>query len=162
MYLQKIYLNNMEIDETDKKILRMLQVDARMTNKELASHLDLTLTPVYERVRKLERKGIIRKYAAILNPQKIGKNLIAFLSIQMAQHNEQSIQAIEKAVEMLPEVLECYHIAGENDYLLKVLIRDMEDYENFIRKKLINIQHMGHIRSSFVMAVIKDKNEIEI
>lgn len=150
-----------DLDAIDLKILRMLQADARMTHKQLAAALDLTITPVFERVKKLERRGFIRGYVALLEPQKVGKGLIVFLTVRLSQHKSEVLQGLREEVIRLPEVMECYHIAGEEDYLLKVMVRDIAAYEQFLTNKLTKIAHISHVKSNFVMSVIKQTTAFE-
>jgi len=149
-----------ELDQTDLKILAFLQKDARMTNKELAARLDLSITPVFERIKKLERKGYIQKYTAVLDAEKVNRGLIVFLTIRMAQHRKDLIQKLEEMVKNLPEIMECYHLAGEDDYLLKVMVKDMQAYQQFVVNKLISIENVGHVNSHFVMSVVKSETEL--
>ncbi len=151
-----------DLDEIDIKILHLLQADARMTNKEMAAKLDLSITPIFERVRKLEKRGYITNYAAIVNPYKVNLGMIVFLTLRIAQHKSEIIKKVEQEVALLPEVMECYHIAGEDDYLLKVMVKDMTDYEHFVVDKLTKIENIGHVRSNFVMSVVKHKTALEI
>jgi Lrp/AsnC family leucine-responsive transcriptional regulator len=151
-----------ELDAIDLKILQMLQTDARLTHKQLAAALDLTITPVFERVKKLERRGFIRGYVALLEPQKVDKGLIVFLTIRLSQHKSEVLQGLRKEVMSLPEVMECYHIAGEEDYLLKVMVRDIAAYERFLTNKLTKIAHISHVKSNFVMSVIKQTTAFEL
>lgn len=151
-----------ELDATDIKILHLLQADARLTNKQLASHLDLSITPVFERVKKLERRGYIKRYAALLDAPRVGKGLIVFLTVRLLQHRSEMIERIRQEVMRLPEVMECYHIAGEEDYLLKVMVRDIAAYERFLLDKLTKIENIGHVKSSLVMSVIKHQTAFEL
>ncbi|TAJ15585.1 Lrp/AsnC family transcriptional regulator [Marinilabiliaceae bacterium JC017] len=142
-------------DKTDKKILELLQNDAKMTSKQIAHHLGLTQTPVFDRIKRLEKNGIIAKYVAILNKEKIGKNLIAFCNVSLKEHSKAIIRQFEEEIIQLPEVLECHHIAGMYDYMLKIITDDMEAYHQFIYNKLSSIDNIGNVQSSFVMNEIK-------
>jgi Lrp/AsnC family leucine-responsive transcriptional regulator len=148
------------IDSTDKKILRLLQQNARLTNKNLADKLGLSITPVFERVRKLEKRGYIRKYVAVLDHEKLNRGMIVFLHIKMQAHHHESIAHLMQEVQSMDEVMECYHVTGETDFLIKVLVPDMRAYEDFILGKLTKINGIGNINSSIVMREVKHKTEV--
>ena len=141
-----------KLDKTDYKILGILQKEARITTKALAEQLHLSTTPVFERLKRLEREGIIEKYAAILNQKKIDRKLTSFISISLIKHSRMYLEKFVKEVEAFPEVMECYHIGGNFDFLLKVVVRDMEAYEQFILTKLSLITNLGQVQSSFVLS----------
>lgn len=149
-----------DIDDLDKNILRLLQSNARLTNKDLARELGLTVTPVFERVRKLERKGYIKKYVAVLDHEKLNHGLVVFMHIKMQAHNHDSIVRLMEAANELPEVMECYHVTGETDFLMKVIVPDMKAYEEFVLNKLTRVTGIGNINSSMVMSVVKQKTDI--
>ncbi len=144
-----------KLDATDKKLLTLLQNDAKLTTKQLAHHLGLTLTPVFERIKRLEKQGAISKYVAILNKEKIGRKLIAFCNVSIKEHSREFIHNFESQIIDFPEVMECYHIAGMYDYMLKINTRDMDSYHDFIYNKLATIENIGNVRSSFVMNELK-------
>jgi Lrp/AsnC family transcriptional regulator, leucine-responsive regulatory protein len=148
------------IDVVDKKILRLLQNNARITNKELAVKLGLSITPVFERVRKLEKRGFIKKYVAVLDHEKLDRGMVVFLHIKMQSHNHESIAHLMEEVNTLDEVMECYHVTGETDFLLKVLVPNMRAYEDFVLGKLTKVKGIGNINSSIVMREVKHKTDI--
>ncbi|MDH5365562.1 MAG: Lrp/AsnC family transcriptional regulator [Cyclobacteriaceae bacterium] len=153
---------NISLDTTDVKILDMLQKDGRMTTKALAEQLNLTTTPVFERVKRLEREGVIDKYVALVNQKKIDKNLIVFVSISIKNHTRSYLDNFAKEMNGHHEVQECYHIAGNFDFLLKVILKDMEAYERFIFTKLsVNI-NIGNVQSAFVLAKNKYSTALAI
>ena len=139
------------LDDTDIRILDLLQHDARTTTKELADKLGLTVTPVSVRIRKLEEAGYIKRYVAILDKDKIGKSLIAFTSIQLREHSQDVLRSFEKASGKLREVMECYRLTGRFDFLLKVAIRDMQEYNTFLIDKLAKLPNIGSVQSHFVL-----------
>lgn len=151
-----------DFDQIDRKILRALQRNARITHKELAAQLDLSITPVFERIKKLERKGIIKHYAAILDPEKVEHGLTVFLQIKLQVHDHKSIALLVDEVNRLDEIMECYHITGESDYLLKVLVKDMKAYEEFVVEKLTKIPGIANMTSCIVMSTTKQKTEMSI
>lgn len=141
-----------KLDAVDIKILEVLQGDARITTKALADQLNLSTTPVFERVKRLEREGLIKKYVALVDNKKLGLRLIAFISISLTKHSRSYLEKFVKEVEQYPEVMECYHIAGNYDFLLKVVVRSMEVYETFVLTKLSTIANLGQVQSSFVLS----------
>lgn len=150
----------MDLDDADKKILRQLQENARLTNKDLAKKLGLSITPVFERVRKLEKRGFIKKYVAVLDNEKVNRGMTVFLHIKMQSHNHESIERLMQEVQSLEEVMECYHVTGETDFLMKVLVPNMRAYEDFVLGKLTKISGIGNINSSIVMREVKHKTSI--
>lgn len=144
------------IDATDQRIIQLLQANAKATIKEIATSLNITNTPVYDRIKKLEKGGYIKYYTAVVDRKKMGFTIVAFCSVTLETHNVDVIRQFESDIKELQEVQECYHIAGMFDYLLKVNSRDMEDYQQFIIKKLAAISNIGKVQSSFVMTAIKD------
>lgn len=141
-----------KLDAVDIKILEVLQGDARITTKALADQLNLSTTPVFERVKRLEREGLIKKYVALVDNKKLGLRLIAFISISLTKHSRSYLEKFVNEVEQYPEVMECYHIAGNYDFLLKVVVRSMEVYETFVLTKLSTIANLGQVQSSFVLS----------
>lgn len=145
----------LKLDQLDLKLLSLLQQDAKMKHKELAARLDLTVTPVYERVKRLERTGVIKQYVALLDRQKIDRDLIAFCMVKLEKHTLTNLKIFEAQVLKIPEILECFHLAGEYDYILKVAVKDMNAYQEFTVKKLSIIEGVANIHSSFAMSVLK-------
>ncbi len=155
-------MTNHLLDETDLSILRMLQENAYTTIKEIASQLDLTTSPVHERVKRLKMQGYIQRYVALLNRNKLNYQLLAFSNVQLKEHAAVYLEKFEKDVQSLPEVQEVYHIAGQYDYLLKVVARDMSEYQNFVSEKLAALDNIGRVQSSFVMKEIKHTTSLPI
>lgn len=141
-----------KLDETDIRILEQLQGDGRKTIKAMADELNLSTTPVFERVKRLEREGIIRQYAALLDPKKLELNLTVFISISLTKHSRSYLEKFIKEISEYKEVMECYHIAGNFDFLLKIVVKGMKDYETFILSKLSTIANLGQVQSSFVLS----------
>lgn len=152
----------MILDKTDVQILELLQSDALLTNKELADKLGKTVTPVYERIRRLENEGYISRYCAIVDKNKVGKNLVAFTNVQLKQHAQGILLSFEKAIVKFEEVMECYHMTGMYDYLLKVVVADMNEYQSFIVNKLAKLADIGTVQSSFVMTEVKHETAYKI
>ena len=151
----------MIFDDIDKKLLDYLQRDSKQTNKELANKLGLSVTAVYERIKKLEKEGYIDGYTILLNKEKIDKNFMVFCHVKLLQHSQEYVVSFEKEVKSLTEVLECYHISGDYDYLLKVLVKDMPAFREFMVKKLTTINHIGSTHSMFVINAVKNTTVID-
>jgi len=141
-----------KLDFTDREILQILQEDGKITITALAEKLDLTATPVYERVRRLEDSGIIKKYVALLDQKKVDKNLVIFISISLKNHARSYLTKFIKTIDGYDEITECYHIAGNFDFLLKAQLKDMEAYQYFILSKLSVDNNIGQVQSSFVLS----------
>ncbi|KYG79119.1 DNA-binding Lrp family transcriptional regulator [Roseivirga ehrenbergii] len=148
------------VDKIDKQILRLLQLDAKKTTKEIAADLGLTTTPVHERIKKLEREGYIQQYSIRIDRKKVGLMMMAFCSVSLKNHERAFIEKFEQDIQLLDEVIDCYHIGGMFDYLLKVLVPDMDAYQRFISKKLADLDNIGNVQSSFVMSEIKHSAQI--
>lgn len=144
-----------KIDQTDKEILRHLQQDALLTTKELASRLNLSPTPVYERVRRLEKDGVIKKYVALVDREKVSKDLMVFCSIRLKEHAQQAGAKFVEEIVALDEVQECYNISGDYDFMLKIVVHDMREYQAFLMNKLASLENIGSTHSIFVMSEIK-------
>jgi len=145
----------MKLDAIDRKLLNFLQEDSKQTNKELSTKLNLSVTAIFERIKKLERGGIIEKYVALINKQKIELDFMVFCHVKLTQHSQQQITAFESEVAKLEEVLECFHVSGDYDYLLKVVVEDMQAFRNFMINKLTSLKHIGSTQSSFNISDVK-------
>lgn len=151
-----------KLDVLDKKLLHFLQLDAKMTNKELSGKLNLSVTAVYERIKKLERSGVIAQYVTILDKKSIDLGFQVFCHVKLAKHEQEAIKDFEKEVTTLDEVLECYHVSGDYDYLLKVLVKDMEHFREFMISKLTTLNGIGSTQSSFTISEVKSTTAINI
>ena len=143
------------LDDIDLQILRTLQKNAKLTTKELAEAVHLTPTPVFERQKRLERQGYIRRYVAVLDPEKLNRSLLVFCKVKLQQINHELAEAFTRKILRIPEVTECYNTSGAYDYLLKVRTSDMKHYQEFILNKLGDIDNIGAIESTFVMSEVK-------
>lgn len=152
----------MNFDELDKKLLWLLQSNSKQTNKELSGKLNLSVTAVYERIKKLEKEGVIQNYVALVKKEKISKAFMAFCHIKLVQHTQEYIIQFEKEAAGLQEVLECHHISGDYDYLLKVVVKDMEAFREFMVTKLTKINHIGSTHSMFVINEVKHTTAIPV
>ena len=150
----------MKLDIIDKKLINFLQIDSKITTKQLANNLNLSVTAIYERIKKLEKKGVIEKYVAVVNKEKIQRDFIVFTQVKLVQHHHQYIEKFEKDVLQFTEVLECYNISGDYDYLLKVAVENMKSYRNFINFKLTTLNHISSTHSTFIIDEVRNSTAI--
>lgn len=150
------------MDATDKKLLRLLQQNAKMTNKALSLEMGLSPTAVYERIKRLERQGVIRKYVALLDPARVDRNFRVFCQVKLNQHIKPQVVSFEKEVGELEEVVSCYHVGGAYDYLLEICVRDMQEYREFMVAKLTAIPYIGSTHSAFVITTVKQTSELPL
>jgi len=143
------------LDKTDIAILALLQQNARITVKEIAERVYLSTTPVHERIKRMENTGVIKQYAALVDPSKIRKQLMVICYVSLKEHSKTAGARFIKHILSLHEVIECYNISGEFDFMLKVIATDMDDYYNFHVNKLSQSENIGNVQSVFVMGVIK-------
>ena len=143
-----------KIDETDLNILRILQEDSKKTTKEVAEMLNLTPSPVYERVRRLEKRGYIKKYVALIDKDLLNIPITAICMVSLRYHDEGFIDKFEKQIKGLKEVQECYHMAGKVDFFLKINLGSLNEYHEFVRLKLSKIENIGVLESYFVLKEI--------
>lgn len=141
----------MNLDPTDQKLLLLLQQNSKQTTKQLSLSLNLSNTAVYERIKKLERKGIIKKYVALVDRHRIGKSLLAFCHIKLNKHTKENIINFEKNIKAISEISECFHVSGDYDYILKIYAKDMTSYREFMVSKIANIPQIGNTSSFFVI-----------
>lgn len=143
------------LDAVDMEILRALQKNARLTTKELAAMVNLSTTPVFERVKRLEQQGYVKGYVAVLDAEKLGRGFVVFCSVKMRRIGREIAEDFSRVVRSIPEVTECYNISGSYDYLLKIHAPNMKYYQEFVLNILGNIDHLGSLESTFVMDEIK-------
>lgn len=141
-----------KFDKMDRSILNILQEDGKITIAELSRQLGLSTTAIYERIKKLEDQGVIKKYVALLDQKKIDKNLIVFISISIKNHARSYLEKFIRTINDYNEITECYHIAGNFDFLLKAQLKDMEAYQQFILTKLSVDNNIDKVQSSFVLS----------
>ena len=152
----------MILDSIDKKLLFLLQTDSKKTTKELSLKLNLSVTAVYERVKKLERAGIIDKHVVLVNRSKVEKGFVVFCHLKLIQHTKEFISKFESEVIQLKEVIECHHVSGDYDYILKIVVKDMEAYREFLVTKLTTLQHIGSTHSTFMINEVKNTTIVDI
>lgn len=150
------------LDEIDFRILRILQNRSNLTTKELAAKVNLSTTPVFERVKKLEKTGYIKNYVAVLNAEKLNKGLMVFCNVTLKEHTREIGNQFVQDIQVLKEVVECYNISGDYDFFLKILVSDMKEYQNFVLDKLGSIKNIGSAHSTFVMGEIKNAYAVPI
>jgi Lrp/AsnC family transcriptional regulator, leucine-responsive regulatory protein len=148
------------LDAKDLSILALLQQNARMTVKEIADKIHLSTTPVHERIKRMEASGVIKQYATLVDHTKVKKGLMVICYVSLKEHNKTAGVKFIKTIHALQEVVECYNISGEFDFMLKVLCEDMNAYYDFHVNKLSNIENMGHVQSVFVIGVIKQTHQV--
>lgn len=146
-----------KLDETDLKLLQLLQHNAQMGIKKMGLEVGLSTTPVYERVKRLEQKGFIKNYTINIDKDKIGLKLTVYCQVSLLTHSKKYIETFEKEIAKMHEVLEMYHISGEFDYLMKVVCKDNQEYHDFLVHKLSNLEMVSKVQSNFVMTETKNQ-----
>ena len=144
-----------QLDKTDLKLLQLLQQDARATVKELAQKVGLSTTPVHQRIQRLESSGVIKNYTVVVDNEKLGRGLMVIVYLSLRQHSKGAGNQFIKAIQAMPQVIECLTISGEFDFMLKVVAASMQDYYNFHVQQLGQLENVGNVQSVFVMGVVK-------
>lgn len=150
------------MDSVDRKLLNLLQEDAKQTTKELANNLNLSVTAVYERIRKLEKNKIIKKYVALIDYEKVNRDFIVLCHVKLYQHKKENLMQFEKEVMQLTEVMDCFHVSGDYDYILKIAVSNIKEYRQFVVTKLTSLQHVSSSHSSFVIGEIKSTTVMHV
>lgn len=150
------------LDKVDIQILRVLQENARLTTKELASKVSLSSTPVYERLKRLEAAGYIKKYMAVLDAEKLDRGFVVFCNVKMQRLSKEISENFANVIRSIPEVTECYNVSGAYDYMLKIHAPDMRYYKEFVLNVIGTIEHLGSLESTFVMDELKHEYGIGI
>lgn len=150
----------MTFDTADLILLDALQSDCKQTHKQLAIKTDLSVTAVHERIKKLERNGVIQQYVALLNPEHLDLGFMVFCHVKLVQHAKSSLHGFEADVTELPEVVECFHVSGSYDYLLKVMVRDMVHFRSFLVNKLTTLKSIASTESSFVITQVQNTTKL--
>lgn len=151
-----------DLDPIDLKLLEFLQQNGKLTTKEIAQKVNLSPTPVYERIRRLEKEGIIKKYVALVEAEKVGKGLIVFCDITLKEHTKEIGHQFVQDIMSSKYVCECYNISGDYDFRLKVMVKDIKHYQDFVLNSLGSIKNIGSAHSTFVMGVIKHDYAVPI
>lgn len=152
----------MNIDRIDKKILEILQDNGRLTNSDLAKAVDKSPPPTAERVKKLEKNGYIKKYVAIVDPAKVGITCFTYVEVTLVRHGKDAVERFMSSIVEIEEVLECHHITGDADFLLKVATKDIPTYEQFIIQTLTALPDIQHLKTSVVLSTLKQETKITI
>jgi Lrp/AsnC family leucine-responsive transcriptional regulator len=153
---------NNALDPVDRRILSILQENGRITNVKLAAEVGLSPPTVLERVRKLEERGIIEKYVALVNPDKVDRGLCAFVLVSLTFHREKIIDRFRKEILGHPAVLECFHVAGEGDFLLKVVARDIQAYRDFLVNTLTCLEGVQRVTTMIVFDTLKRDTQLQV
>ena len=143
------------LDEIDRQILTHLQDDGRISNAELARRIELSPPATYMRIKSLEEQGFVRRYVALLEPEKAGYDLMCFVQVTLLLHSLEQIQAFRQVIQGMSEVLECHHVTGEYDYLLKVVVRNRKELETFLLERLTPAPGVARIHTSMVLSEVK-------
>jgi len=151
-----------ELDQIDREILKVLQADARVRNVELADKVGLSASPCARRVQRLETKGVIARYATVINQKAVGLPVSVFVNVTLERQVEGALETFETAVLKRPEVMECYLMTGEADYLLRVVVADLDAYERFLIEHLTRVPGIANIRSSFALKQVAYRTELPI
>ncbi len=157
---EKNDIPNFILDEKDFSILRLLQENARITTKEISGKVHLSTTPVHERIKRMEDSGVIKQYVTLVDHSKVKKGLMVICNVSLKQHSKNAGVKFIKSIHELNEVVECFSISGEFDFMLKVICEDMNTYYDFHVNKLSQVENMGHIQSIFVMGIIKQTHQL--
>lgn len=147
-------------DKKDLAILNLLQQNARITVKEISEKVHLSTTPVHERIKRMEESGVIKQYATLVDNAKVKKGLMVICYVSLKQHGKNAGVKFIKSIKDLNEVIECFSISGEFDFMLKVVCEDMNTYYDFHVNKLSEIENVGHVQSVFVMGIIKQTHQV--
>jgi Lrp/AsnC family transcriptional regulator, leucine-responsive regulatory protein len=152
----------MELDATDRQLLALLQQNAHLTIQEIGQRVNLSKTPVHERIKRLERAGVIARYVAVLDKKKLGNRLQVYCQVTLDKQNRDTFATFDAAIATLPEVLDCSRVSGTFDYLLKLIVTDMDQFNQFYQERFSVIPGIVHISSFFVMAEVKSTTAIPI
>jgi len=150
----------MNLDKTDKKLINILQKDSKITTKRIATELNLSVTAIYERIKKLEKKEIIEKYIAVVNKEKVNKAFVVICQVKLKQHHNTYIEKFEKEVHQFDEVLECFNISGDYDYQLKIVVENMKAYRKFLNNKLTILDYIGSTYSTLIISEVKNNTVV--
>jgi DNA-binding Lrp family transcriptional regulator len=151
-----------KLDAIDIKILDLLQDDGRVTIKKISEVLNLSTTPIFERIKKLEKGGYIKNYATLLNHRKLDLKQVVFIELTLKEHSRSYIEKFANEMKLFPEVLECYRVTGSFDFLIKILVKDIESYETFILTKLSLLSNLGNVQSHIALSEAKNTTKINL
>lgn len=152
----------MELDKYDRKILELLQRDCGLSVAEIARRVGLSTSPCWRRITRLEKAGAVRKRVAVLDHERLGMEVIAFVNVRLSQHGRENLEDFENTIRRFPEVLECYTVTGDMDYLLKIVTRDIQHFETFLRNHLMTLPLIRETHSTIAVTEIKDTTELPL
>ncbi len=152
----------MKLDLIDKKLINLLQNNSKQTTKQLSLQLNLSVTAIYERVKKLEKEEVIKKYVTLINKNKVEKSFLVFCHLKLEKHTKEYITVFEREIDKLKEVTECFHVSGDYDYILKIYVKDMEEYREFMINKLTALKYIGSTHSIFTIGEVKSSTAITL
>ena len=152
----------MKLDEVDLKILRILQTNGRITNSDLAKQVGISPPPVLERVKKLEKSNIIKSYVALVDPLSVGIETLTFVEVILNWHKKDTVAEFIKRIQKIDEVMECHHVTGKADFLLKIAVKNIPAYEELVLNKLLDLPYVQHLRTMVVLSSPKSKTVINI
>jgi len=156
------YSSEDALDNLDKAILRVLQTEGRISNVDLAGRVNLSPSAVHGRIRRLEQRGFIQGYAGLLNREKLGYDMLCFINVTLQLHQSENVENFKAVIQSMPEVLECHHVTGEYDYLLKVVVRNRKDLQRFVVDRLTPVPGLAHIRTSLVLSEVKSTTALPV
>ena len=150
------------MDHYDNEILSVLQNDADISIRDLGERVGLSHTPCWRRVRRLMRSGLIRKRVTLLNPEKLGLNVNVFVNVSLRLHQENALNRFEESVQSIPQVVECYSVSGENDFLLRIVVPSVTAYEQLLKETLVHLPEVGNLTSTFALRQVKYTTELPL
>ncbi len=153
---------SIKLDPTDKKILKILQEDAKITNAQLSKEIGLSPAPTLERVKKLETSGIIKSYHAKLDNDKIGLGVTTYITVHLDSHKKNDLFGFVESIKSIDEIIECHHVTGNGDFLLKVVAKDISSYQKFILEKLSSLDGVANTQTMVVLATYKESHSIPL
>jgi DNA-binding Lrp family transcriptional regulator len=160
--MEQSFILNDDLDETDVIILRELQADGSLSNVELARRVNLSPPATHTRVKRLEQLGYIRQYVALIDREKMGYDMLCFITVSLQIHQPEIVQQFREAITSMPEVLECHHVTGDYDYILKVAVRNRQDLQRFLMDVLTPVPNVAHIHTRLVLSEVKSTTELPL
>lgn len=155
-------MNQVKLDKTDRKILDILQQNGKITNAELAQRVGLSPAPTLERVKKLEKSGVIKSYHARLDNSKVGIGVNTFVMVSLKGHNKQNIESFISSIEQIEEIIECHHVTGTSDFILKIIAEDIPAYQKLMLERVTNIETVDNMQSMIILSTFKDTKKVPI
>ncbi|MBI3220375.1 MAG: Lrp/AsnC family transcriptional regulator [Bacteroidetes bacterium] len=151
-----------KLDATDRKILELLQANSNITNAQLAQEIGLSPAPTLERVKKLENQGVIKSYHALVDMDSVGLGVSTFVTVSLKGHNKENINKFIKEIKDIPEVIECHHVTGQSDFILKMVATDIPNYQNIMLEKLSNIEVVDNMQTTIILSTFKNSKSVPL